>query len=494
MDGKSHKDRLEQFFDQKWDDEKLSQEMATPDLEDAWDGIQNGLQDKRRSPWWLLLLLLPVAFGVGTLYYVSSSRGNSYPTSQSNGSVSLFENSSNKSSENAMSDIDKDGSGESSSRSSHSMDQSSSSTVNGSETASDRIPRSEVADLRVERRASRKTAADGMSEENSIVNQSSSEEPLMAPGDSESNVRTNSMSSLTQLGRKSISPLDFLVSGIPLLTLENDPLILPSSVDKLSDSRSGLWNMEIFMGYGWHLFMTGDNKAKIEQVEARLENGQYWTAGIGAALEYRKNRSLELSFGWREHTFTSHYELGVNYTGSGEIQDGQGNWHQGYKHTLPTLFGDTPMEHVLIRGENDGLNEGEFIPFGLFLEHRLEELNFSVGHSWKWPVGTWQVTLGADLQGAYWYDKEEIRALDLVSRHEKVYHNRTEYVVSTPDLVRPWYLGIGAMAGIEKNIFANQNVGVRGQLLHPLVAPVLHHDIKYAPQFLDVSIYWKSRF
>ena len=49
MDAKSHKDNMEKFFHEKWDDQKMSQELGVPDLDEMWGDIKSQSQPKKKG-------------------------------------------------------------------------------------------------------------------------------------------------------------------------------------------------------------------------------------------------------------------------------------------------------------------------------------------------------------------------------------------------------------------------------------------------------------
>ena len=245
---------------------------------------------------------------------------------------------------------------------------------------------------------------------------------------------------------------------------------------------------------GRHMYTGQSGSQNINGIDVALEDGSYWRAGLELGMTYQPDRQIKVGISGTRHTFRSHYELMVNYSGSNEIQDGEGNWHSGYNHSLPTLFGDSPMKHVLIRGEDDDLQAGEAIPFALFLDHEVEEISLTFKHQWRVPFRKIEITLGATGQVGYWFAASKIASVNLYSHHDKVWHNHTTFEIDDYKISQPFNIGLGADIGLQYSLSDRHALGVRAGLSQTILGPRLYGDVVWEPTLVEGGLSYIMRF
>ena len=496
MEDNSHKDKLDQFFGQDWDDEKLSREMDIPELEDSWDVIQERLRDRRKRPlWWLFLLPLLILLIAGGLFVWSDESSERLVKDQARDMSILKDDEKvpGKSEVENIKAISTEKEKAEHGSVSEEIEHVSKETTLGNISDNTPEPLRETGKYKT---TSEKTGNEitARSETNTLNEDPSLDDPAGASSEHKSKSSSKFIDHVPHMRAVSILPFLNRIGLEEFLVMSEEEemkdVLQPPSMTS-ADSDKVPWSIEGVAGVGLHAFLTTRKETSIENLDLTLEDGRYFFTEIRLNHQYRSDRSVFLGLTWREHKFRSHYELGVNYTQTGEIQDGQGNWHQGYSHTLPTLFGDSPMQHVLVREMNDGLNEGELIPFALYLEHEIQDLSLTIGHAWDYSPGHWQFRFGGFLKGGYWMTREEIKEVKLISHHEKVYHNTTTYDIPVNSLERPWHLSSGLDIEIARNISPGHKIGLRTSLEHALMNPILDNNIELRPQYVGAGLFWK---
>lgn len=493
MDAKSHKDNMEKFFHEKWDDHKMSQELGVPDLDDMWSDIkdQSAPQKKRRRIFWWIF---PILFIPTAIFLLLSERtaspiaGISFNVNDGHEGVKALQTYDVIESEKHADQLVADASLENIFKEEYSRLESNELQVSQALSKSEAIT---VKSTRKVRRPSENMSnivAVGSSRDQNATNLMVVE-PV---ADIHGFVNSKRTDRNQKLETEMLEPLRSNV-----LHFESN-LFLIDSIEKsqagVKPNAQNKYALAFIGSSGIHMYTGQSGSQNINGIDVALEDGRYWGAGIELGMKYRSNKMIKVGLAGKRHSFRSHYELMVNYSGNSEIQDGEGNWHSGYNHSLPTLFGDSPMSHILIRGENDDLQEGEVIPFALFLEHQVDEVALTLAHEWIVPFKHVNVIVGASGQFGYWYTASKIASVKLYSHHDKVWHNQTSYEIDDYQIAQPFNIGFGANLGVQYSLNDRHAVGFQTRLSQTLLGPKLFGNVVWAPTLLEGGVSYVVRF
>ena len=492
MDAKSHKDNMEKFFHEKWDDQQMSQELGVPDLDDMWGNIKDQSKPekkRRRLFWWFLpALFLPLA-----LFLVYSDHDSDSVTEAEKNSIADRVQTTFLSSDATVTNNNA-----SLANNAQTYDRKSQENYSGGGTNE---PYSSENDSSPEGLSDGSHKVDKISVDKLSTTYKNDGGPFDVESSHLSKATEESMGGIVEdmnYSRTSVEELNSLQSlmsqglvhkgGFSLIEDQKIPQLdfIPKTYSKYSLAFSAT--------SGRHLYTRESGSQNINGIDVSLEDGSFWRAGLELGIEYRPDKIIKAGLSGKRHTFKSHYELMVNYSGNSEIQDGEGNWHSGYNHSLPTLFGDSPMSHILIRGENDDLQEGEAIPFALFLDHEVDEIALTLTHEWKVPFRKIDFAFGASGQLGYWYAASKIASVNLFSHHDKVWHNQTSYEVDDYKIAQPFNISLGANIGVSYAIKDRHALGVHTGMYQTVLGPKLYGDVVWTPTLIEGGFSYTMSF
>lgn len=490
MDNKSHKDKMDQFFDQSWDDSKLSGDM--PDFDQSWSVIQDEIQpDDRRKFFWPIFLrglIVVVLLLFGFVFLV-----------QDKDEVELISSTelTTKGSEKSSISVDEIN--------------GQSKEIKAEPSISETEVKSEIEPAKREVEGNSVPVIDNNTNNTSNLQENDAEQQqklsasLMDQGssmisdDDKDDVHTDEP--LTNIGaiqeneNRPTGTFDRLHTLQSNIMFEPGELFISDNTGNVVNSTvKGDWALRINAGAGIFVFPFREGDVDLSGLNLSIEDANFISTALVLEKQVNARGKVTGQLAYRRHTFTAHYELGVKYTSNGEFQDGEGNWHNQYTHTLPTLFGPSPMDHVLYRNKNEVISEGESIPFALYLKHKIHDLNFGLGYQWRILDSKWNIDLGILSEVGYWIADNDIDQVVLASHHEKIHHNFTSFSLDEAQLESPHYINLGADANISRDLTTHSEIGLNLHYRAGLISPKLYNSASINQDLFGAQLFWRFNF
>lgn len=220
------------------------------------------------------------------------------------------------------------------------------------------------------------------------------------------------------------------------------------------------WNLGLFARTTFYQFSNNQHLEYSNGVNHLAEASNYREIIIIGEVTWGQH-IFGIGAGWGQQDISSSYNLSVGFTHQGEFTDGQGNLHNQYNHTLPTLSGNIDMSHVLWRMPTEIVSEGEQVNFDLKMSHQLVTVPLHLRYDYLIPMyDRWNISFGGTILPQWNKLSKDIRDVNLISHHQKVHHNYTESHVQPNTEITTWSLAATGRVGIhyqwsEWRVFTN---------------------------------------